>query len=334
MPVSLNVSIIGAGQIGSRHLQALAHLQESVRIQLVDPSQDSLEVARQRFHSVYKGDSKRITLQTFNAIKELDEFQDVAIVSTDSKVRYGAIKELIQLKNIKAVIFEKVLFQAEKEYFEIDSLLETKKIPAWVNCILRATDFFKGLKDLLSKDEQITMKVEGVGWGLACNGIHFLDLFSFLTECEDFEFTDVNFARVIPDFKRPDSKEFIGEMAGRNSKGHQFVMNCQEDDSGIESQRGLKTIRIDNGTRRHDIAVYADRVIHKTITKNDETEVTESLPLQSQITHRWVEDIVRGSSCGLPTYSESMTLHLCLIRKFLDHLTQMTGKDVTRCPIT
>ena len=164
MPVSLNVSIIGAGQIGSRHLQALAHLKESVRIQLVDPSQDSLEVARQRFHSVYKGDSKRITLQAFNAIKELDEFQDVAIVSTDSKVRYGVIKELVQLKNIKAVIFEKVLFQAEKEYFEIDSLLETKKIPAWVNCILRATDFFKGLKDLLSKDEQITMKVEGVDW--------------------------------------------------------------------------------------------------------------------------------------------------------------------------
>ena len=71
MPETLNVSIIGSGQIGSRHLQALAHLQESVRIQLVDPSQSSLEVACQRFHSIYKGDPKRITLQTFNTIKDL-----------------------------------------------------------------------------------------------------------------------------------------------------------------------------------------------------------------------------------------------------------------------
>ena len=179
MPETLNVSIIGSGQIGSRHLQALAHLQESVRIQLVDPSQSSLEVACQRFHSIYKGDPKRITLQTFNTIKDLDEFQDVAIVSTDAMVRSDAIKELVQIKSIKAMIYEKVLFQTEKEYLEIDSLLKARKIPAWVNCMLRATDFFKKLKTLLDGDKTIHMSVEGADWGLACNGIHFLDLFSF-----------------------------------------------------------------------------------------------------------------------------------------------------------
>jgi hypothetical protein len=334
MPKTLNISIIGSGQIGSRHLQALAHLKESVRIQLVDPSQSSLDVACQRFHSVYKGNSKKITLQAFNTIKDLDEHQDIAIVATDAVIRGDVIKELIQLKNIKAMIFEKVLFQTEEEYFQIDSLLKAEKIPVWVNCILRATPFFKSLKTLLDTDKTVRMRVEGADWGLACNGIHFLDLFSFLTGCGDFEFTDINFDQVITDFRRPKSKEFIGEMAGKNSIGHQLVMSCKEGNADSKNLRGIKTISIENGTKHHFITVFPDQVTHRTLTGKSETIVTEPLPLQSQITNHLIEDIVRSGSCGLPTYPESMTLHLCLIGEFLSHLIKITGKNVTRCPIT
>jgi hypothetical protein len=334
MPSSLDISIIGAGQIGSRHLQSFAQLQGSARIQLVDPSKSSLEMACQRFHSVYKGDSKKITLQVFNTIKDLDEHQDMAIVATDAIVRRDVIKELIQLKNIKAMICEKVLFQTEKEYFEINSLLKVEKIPTWVNCVFRATPFFKSLKALLDKDKLIRMRVEGADWGLACNGIHFLDLFSFLTGCGDFEFTNSRFDQVIPDFKRPESKEFIGEMAGVNSKGHQLVMSCREGDLDSKKLRGLKTILIDNGGTHHHITVFPDQITHRTITGKSETEVMEPLPLQSQITRQLVEDVVRFGFCGLPTYPDSMILHLSLIREFLSHLIKITGKNVTRCPIT
>ena len=146
MSKTLNVSIIGSGQIGSRHLQALAHLKESVRIQLVDPSQNSLDVACQRFHSVYQGDKKKITLETFNTIKDINELQDVVIVATDATVRSSVIKDLVQRKKIQAMICEKLLFQTENEYYEIYTLLQTKNIPTWVNCVLRATEFFRNLK--------------------------------------------------------------------------------------------------------------------------------------------------------------------------------------------
>ncbi len=334
MSRTLNVSIIGSGQIGSRHLQALSNLKGSVCIQLVDPSSKSLEIACQRFHSVYQENSERISLQTLNSIDGLDESQDIVIISTDAVVRSKVLKELIQKKNIKAIISEKVLFQTEAEYFEMDALLKEKKIPVWVNCILRATDFFRNLKTLLDSNETILMKVDGADWGLACNGIHILDLFAFLSGCKDFEFTDIRFDRVIPDFKRPGSKEFIGEMTGKNSQGHKLIMNCKESEHEKENQRGVKTIQIENGSNHHIITVHMDRVTHKSKTKNNETEVTESLPLQSQITHRLIEDIIKNGSCGLPTYSESMGLHLFLIRAFLEHLSKTTGKRVTRCPIT
>jgi len=334
MPETLNISIIGSGQIGSRHLQALAYLKGSVRIQLVDPSSKSLDLACHRFHSTYQENSKRITLHALNSIEGLYEGQDVVVVATDSTVRSKVLKELIQTKSIKAIICEKVLFQTEKEYFEINSLLQEKKIPAWVNCTLRATDFFRKLKSLLDQDKNIHMRVDGTDWGMACNGIHILDLFAFLSGCSNFEFTDIKFDRVIQDFKRQDSKEFIGEIMGKNSFDHQLIMNCKEGDNVKKNQRSLKIIQIQNSTSHHIISVYMDRVIYKSITNNTETEVTESLPLQSQMTHRLIEDIIKNGSCGLPTYSESMRLHLCLIRIFLDYLSKTTGKKVTRCPIT
>ena len=100
MSSSLKISIVGAGQIGSRHLQALANIKGPALIQLVDPSQSALRIACQRFNSVWKEDSNRIILQTFNAIKDLDENQDVVIVSTDSVARRDVICELIQVKNV------------------------------------------------------------------------------------------------------------------------------------------------------------------------------------------------------------------------------------------
>lgn len=40
------VTIVGAGQIGSRNLQALSYLKNSTRIDLVDPSSESLKVVK------------------------------------------------------------------------------------------------------------------------------------------------------------------------------------------------------------------------------------------------------------------------------------------------
>lgn len=43
-----NIAIIGAGQLGSRHLQALAQVNADVILHIVDPSEQSLEVSKQR----------------------------------------------------------------------------------------------------------------------------------------------------------------------------------------------------------------------------------------------------------------------------------------------
>ena len=49
------IFIIGAGQIGSRHLQALRAVRIPLKISVIDPSTESLDLAKQRYEEMPKG---------------------------------------------------------------------------------------------------------------------------------------------------------------------------------------------------------------------------------------------------------------------------------------
>ncbi|MCV3262394.1 Gfo/Idh/MocA family oxidoreductase [Vibrio harveyi] len=59
-----NLLIIGAGQLGSRHLQALAQLDDKFSIYVLDPFEQSLEVAKQRYQEVAQETSPEVTYVT------------------------------------------------------------------------------------------------------------------------------------------------------------------------------------------------------------------------------------------------------------------------------
>ena len=82
----VNIAIIGAGQIGSRHLQALSQLNRITDIQIVDPNYKSLERARERFLQVQE--SKYVQkVEYLNNIKDLSNNLELVIVATNSDVR-------------------------------------------------------------------------------------------------------------------------------------------------------------------------------------------------------------------------------------------------------
>jgi hypothetical protein len=94
-------------------------------------------------------------------------------------------------------------------------------------------------------------------------------------------------------------------------------MSCQQNDAKLGGPRE-KALQIENGDIQHYAIIRSDHVVHKTITEKSETEEVVPMPFQNQITNRLIENIIRDESCRLPTYTESTTLHLCLIRNFLN----------------
>ena len=173
------------------------------------------------------------------------------------------------------------------------------------------------------------MKVEGSKWGMGSNSIHYMDLFSYLSGCNDFKFVRVNLEDKVLNAKRKGFKEFIGHLEGGNSRNDSLDLFCNdrnEDSISIEIRNGPETYLLVTNFVNH-FNLKSSNSLANGLGK-------VFLPYQSEMTHIWVNDILSKGYCDLPTYSNSSTLHLELIRVFTEHLKKITGKINNVCPIT
>tara|TARA_B100000315_G_scaffold167923_1_gene156430 strand:- start:803 stop:1783 length:981 start_codon:yes stop_codon:yes gene_type:complete len=325
----IHCAIIGAGQIGSRHLQALCHLEEPTRIDLVDPSDESLQTARDRYEQVISADKQGSELYCHYSQDDLPDTLDIVIVATNSAVREKVIKDVIQKHAVKNLILEKVLFQKKNHYIEIDTFLKESSIPTWINCWMRTTDLYKQIRSVINLNNLIQMKIKGSKWGIGSNSIHFMDLFSYFSECNDFKFVEVQLDNMVLDSKRKGYKEFMGRLEGRNSRGDSLELICKNE------EEGPYTIEIQNGQEEYFLTFNSlDHIDFKSSNGLSSRIGKATLPYQSKMTNIWVKDILTKGSCDLPTYSSFMNLHLEVIRVFTDHLKKITGKEINACPIT
>lgn len=325
----IHCTIIGAGQIGSRHLQALCHLKSPARIDLVDPSDESLQIARGRYEEAIPPDNQNIILCCHNNLDDLPDSLDLVIVATNSLAREKVTKEVITKRSVKNLILEKILFQENTQYAEVNNLLKKYSIPTWVNCWMRTADLFKCIKSDLNLNNLIQMKVEGPQWGMGTNSVHFMDLFSYFSDCSDFRFVDTRLKSKVIDARRKGFKEFMGQLKGENSRGDSLDLICKDEEYGpctIEVQNGPEKYLVSTDFAGH-VELQSSNALANRIGK-------ASLPYQSQLTHIWVNDILTKGSCDLPAYSDSMVLHLELIRVLSDHLQKTTGRGIDACPIT
>src|SRR3989344_1898284 len=86
------IMIIGAGNIGSRHLQALARVPQPLAITVIDPSPESLKIAQKRFEEIPQAAPHHIQYQA--AIPEAAGAIDIAIIATTSSHRRAALESL------------------------------------------------------------------------------------------------------------------------------------------------------------------------------------------------------------------------------------------------
>jgi predicted dehydrogenase len=174
------ILLIGAGQLGSRHLQALAALHEEAIIEVVDPTRENLEIAKKRFEQISGFEKHYLNLH--DSIASLDKTAvNLAIIATNSSVRSEVIKELLNHLQVKFMVLEKFLFQKAKEYSEIGNLLNEKGVVTYVNCTRRLFVDYQKIKNSITGAKVVYMDVVGNEWGLGCNGVHFIDLFQWLS---------------------------------------------------------------------------------------------------------------------------------------------------------
>lgn len=314
------VAIIGAGQLGSRHLQGLKSASLPLSITVMDSSEDSLRVAKERYEAVPIIGEKDIVF--VQRMEDLPLKLDLVIIATGSKPRASIIKGLLNHSEVRYMILEKVLFPQLSDYDEIGQLLESKGVRAWVNCPRRMFGSFSIIKNKLDYSKPIQMEFAGKDWGLCCNTMHFIDVFMYLTQEDNFVIDASKVEKQIFDSKRPGYIEMKGTLHIRTTKGNNLYL------TSIDSYGQQSRSEIKNGLNLFSL----DEVNGFLAIGGKEVKV--DTPYQSQTTGILADGILRTGFCPLSTYEKSAKYHKVFIECMLQKYNEITGEEHKVLPIT
>ncbi len=321
-----HVLIVGCGQLGSRHLQAVAQLADVASIDVVDPRSEALELGKQRLAELG---------HTAAPVRWLPSLTDAAadgglcIVATQADGRCELVRQVVEQLGYRAFLLEKLVAQSMDDYESIKALCDARGVAAWVNCKTRAYPFHQYVKRRLDPSEPLVMHITGGNHGLANNGIHGADLFAFYDGCERIELAGARIDPVLHRTKRG-HYDLSGTLHGFTMKGSHFALTYASDHAQSE--------QISITTRRYRCIV--DQLERWAMESDASTGWTWwPVPFEgdltvSAMTKTFARDILRTGSCELPTLAQCAVGHRFILDSLQPQFSQLLEQPVGRCPVT
>ena len=325
--IMVKILLVGAGNIGSRHLQALALLNRDAEITVVDQNEESLKVAKERFESVYQSDYK-IQVSYIRDLQDAYTDADIAIVATSSGPRKAIVDALLENTTIKYYILEKVVFQSVEDLYDMKKKFDERGVKVWVNCPRRNMDFYKKLRKLLREESYVNYLIEGGDWGMGCNSIHLLDIYAYLSGASEFS----------ADIERLDAGHINSKRSGYYEFSGQLDIDTNKGQVTMRSMKNRNAYLIATITSNHYQIIVDERRgtawIRSEESGWDFKEKEFDMLYVSQTTKVNVEAILDKGDCDLTSYEESLNYHEVLINAFLNHLKKTDNYCENACPIT
>lgn len=315
-----NVAIIGAGQLGSRHLQGLKGAASPLSISVVDSSEESLKVAKERYEAIPAVGEKSANF--YDNLQKLPEDLDLVIVATGSKPRAAIVKSLLSVSKVKNLVLEKVLFPKLSDYAEIEKLLDDNGVNCWVNCPRRMFGMYQQIAQMIDKSNPINMISASENWGLCCNGIHIIDIFMYLTGEASYSIDVSKLNTEIENSKRPGYIEMTGTITITTPTGNKLTLISE---NGFHGEKGKF---IQNGS----LDIFIDE--GKGYWRVNDKEIAYKMPYQSQLSGLLADGVLISGNCALTPYKLSASYHKPFIASLLQAYNKITGENVDLLPIT
>jgi predicted dehydrogenase len=318
-----SILIIGAGQLGSRHLQALGKSQKPYIITVVDPSSAALQTTKHQWENITP-----LPLSTVIFVSELPNGKsyDLVIIATTSIYRANITKQLLTDNAVQYIIFEKFLFPRLHEYAEIRDLLDTKGVNAWVNCPRRMWPSYREIFPYFQGP--IRLSYGGGAWGLGCNSIHLIDLAAYFSGTTQFEW-NIDYLDPNPlQAKRSGYVEFSGMLVGTGNDGTSIVLYARAESSSptfLELIGECAVARLDETHRQG--------ILYRQEKQWQQEPIIVETPFQSELTNLLADDLFTNGVCFLTTYNDSSEMHTDLLKAFLVYWIRLGNSD-DLCPIT
>ena len=320
----VNVCLIGCGGVGRRHLEAILKVKHSLNVEVVEPSVVSVNETKKllpRFNNY------------FSSIDDVSDDIDICVVSTTSSVRKDVVLELVEKKNVKNIILEKVVFQNENDFDEVLELFKDNNIKSWVNCHLRAQPIYNKVKSCLKLYPNTLFNYHySDDFTLSTSAIHILDLFSYLCDDYNLKIEKLNIDDELRQSRHSGCVDFNGEMLV-TSGTHTLIVKKKDSVFGeimtiANTESWIKASEGDNPDLRIGFVDWFNyRGTHPS---------HEDIPYiwQSSLTNYYIEDIIETSDCKLSTLENSSIIHKTMLRSFKKCLKEKHNREVSDCPIT
>lgn len=325
--MSFNIVLIGAGNIGSRHLQALKLTKTKIQITVCEPDEEAISTARARYNQYSENPNiqKIIYVKDF---KELPQNQDFVIIATSAQKRFEIASWCVDNLTIQYMLLEKVVFQKMQDFEEFEKKIKNKNVKVWINCPRRMYNFYKDLKKQIQSIEKLDMIVSGSEWGLGCNAIHMLDLYQYLTQFQTYEYDIKNLDEGYFESKRKGYFEFSGELDIKTDKGN-LSLKC------YKGGNMPSAILIDGEKVRGEILEDQGKAYMQFEDRGWRIEENSfDVQYQSELTNKIVEQLIEHGTCELTEYEDTIVLHRIILSAFMSHINKSLKNEVERCPIT
>lgn len=323
----MKIGLIGAGQIGSRHLQALAHLDRDAEIFMVDISNDARALSRERFMA--EQPPAGIVLIDLEQLSQLPDVLDVGVIATGAAPRRAIIESLLESHKVSTLLLEKFLFQSIGDYAHVEALLAKKGVNAWVNFPRRQWPGYQSLRQHFAGGPIGAEIVLGRQVSLGSNACHFLDLVTYLSGGKrTYEVVHNGLSMQTGMSRHEDAVEFFGTVVFKADDGSVLTITAYED-----KQPHIISVH-SSGARA--VIDESNQKMLLSVKDGDWQAIPVDFPIlyQSQLTQLAVQDIVDDNSCDLPSFDESVPNHLICLDAFFQPLNASCDTATNICNIT
>ena len=283
----MRICIVGVGNIGMRYVQGIAKAFPDAQLLLVETPARLQELEGMALGNV----------SLFCSLDNIHEPIDLCVVATSCKPRLDIYKRCLALKP-GYVILEKYLFSSRKEFEECLSLT---RVPTFVNQWLYGSKTF----DCLFEEGADAVELAGSNWGLACNAVHWIDVFKRHMKIADLQVgRDTTITKVYAS-KRAGYEDIHGELVFEDRDSDKSFRLI---DTGDDRYTGGQEIKVDGRVYLFDY-----------VSIRQGERILSTHPYLSELIGPLVGEIIGEGRCHLPTLEESISQHL-LIEEILERL--------------
>ena len=315
-----NILLIGLGNIGGHYLESLNKINLDLDIYIKDKNLQISKIFYKKF-LVNNNLKKNIKIKVIKSFNDIKTKIDLAILSSTSERRYQIIKSVYDKVFVKNWIIEKVIAQNVIDLKRISKIIRKNNSKAYVSTIKKLEDIYKFIKDKFQRKIQYINFI-GNNWGMACNSIHYIDLFEYLLNSKINHLYFLNNKKWFVS-KRKFFFEVNGIILGTFQNGATTKIICGD---SYPMQNKI-TIKLVNGKK---IEIFDDKkfiLYQKKIKRFKNQNLSDLMP-------NVIRNILLELDSGLTSIDSSITQHILLIKEFLFNWNKIYKKSDKKIYIT